>query len=409
MKFTLRIRRFLTAGLAATVLCALPLNDGCAATFQFRNSARSGAGYPLTYADGSKIDAGDFMTLVAIPDPSPISFHDLLERGYFIDTKSIGGFTTPGFVVEQFTVFPTPMQVIDVPLYVIFHDSADVFNNTVSVLVATGLSFSGDDLPIGESLTYDFDDPRDARAEGPVSGMGGDGLTLPVYTLDAFPSIGYLAVSLPGGARWREVGSSWWEVSASSNPEVEGEFFPVEAGQREIEFLGVPGYITPQPVSVAIVEDHSQTFVAPFVPDQSWEGWVARSFPPRQREDPEFTAPDRDPDSDGLANILERAFNLDPTRHGRLLYEPSGLPEAVPSNSVADSRLVIEYLRIKDPAAAEDFAYVVEFSQDGASWSESGTVIATESLGDDWERLSVEAPSGGARMFGRVRVESARP
>lgn len=103
-----------------------------------------------------------------------------------------------------------------------------------------------------------------------------------------------------------------------------------------------------------------------------------------------------DPDGDGIVNLLERAFGLDPTRADR-----SRLPKGRLDGDV----FVMEYRRA---VAATDLVFAPEWSQDLAQWSSDGvldSVVSTD--GTTETRAATVQRSGRGALFMRLRL--ARP
>lgn len=112
-----------------------------------------------------------------------------------------------------------------------------------------------------------------------------------------------------------------------------------------------------------------------------------------------------DTDADGVSDLLEYAFNLNPAvADRRVLAEGSGtagLP-AIRRSTPTSGPLRIEYLRRKN-AAGLGIAYTVQWSSDLGNWATGGTPQVT-SIDDQWERVVVNDPAPGPKRFGRVTV-----
>ena len=150
---------------------------------------------------------------------------------------------------------------------------------------------------------------------------------------------------------------------------------------------------------------------------ESFADWQTLYFTPDQRADATMSGPDADPDGDGVANLLEFAFNLDPT-----FAEPAvmiagtgtrGLP-LVRLETVAegDQRLTVEFVR-RTAASGSGLTYAVQFATDLAAgdWQAGGTESVT-AINARWERVKVTdtvsaGGSGAAARFARVAVTMA--
>ena len=91
--------------------------------------------------------------------------------------------------------------------------------------------------------------------------------------------------------------------------------------------------------------------------------WKQASFTPAEQADPAISGANADPDGDGLSNLMEYAFGLDPK-----VADPAALPAV----SMQNGALTLTYTRLHD---AGDLTYAVEASDDLISWS-SGTGLA---------------------------------
>ena len=138
---------------------------------------------------------------------------------------------------------------------------------------------------------------------------------------------------------------------------------------------------------------------------ESFADWETLYFTPDQLADATTSGPNADPDEDGVANLLEFAFNLDPT-----FAEPAvlvagtgvrGLP-LVRLETVAegDQRLTVEYVR-RTAGSGSGLTYAVQFATDLAAgdWQTGGNESVT-AINARWERVKVtddvSAGSGGA-------------
>lgn len=116
-----------------------------------------------------------------------------------------------------------------------------------------------------------------------------------------------------------------------------------------------------------------------------------------------------DPDGDGVPNLLEYAFNLDPRATGPNTLTPGTGTRGLPSVTVirqpnASPIIRVEYLRRKGTG----IRYTPQCSGDlrQNSWSTIGGTENVTSIDANWERVIVnDAPLNQARHFGRVKVE----
>lgn len=146
------------------------------------------------------------------------------------------------------------------------------------------------------------------------------------------------------------------------------------------------------------------------LPPETFGDWLHAYFTPAQLADSTITGPNADPDGDGVPNLLEYAFNLDPSfAEPALMTAGTGLrglplihPEAVDGS---DTRLTVEFVR-RAAGSGAGLTYTVQFSTDLAAgdWQAGGTESVT-AINARWERVKVtdDAPMG-ARRFARVVV-----
>lgn len=142
----------------------------------------------------------------------------------------------------------------------------------------------------------------------------------------------------------------------------------------------------------------------------AYHDWVQDMFNPSQALDPMISGPNVDPEHDGVSNLLEWAFNLNPLVSDRRWLTAgtgtSGLPRITPIGSGADRRLRVEYLRRKS-ASAPELVYQVEFGGgfSVADWSTATSPEKVTSIDDNWERVVQEdTVTGSSLRFGRMRI-----
>ena len=121
--------------------------------------------------------------------------------------------------------------------------------------------------------------------------------------------------------------------------------------------------------------------------------WRQKFFNAQELNNPAISGDDADPDGDGISNLLEYAFNLDPR-------QPS------PANQIRTSADATYFSIIYPRAlAAADLTFVIERSSDLRTW----TVVAPVNsiLADDGQTQTVKsgvAINGAATIFLRLRV-----
>ena len=123
-----------------------------------------------------------------------------------------------------------------------------------------------------------------------------------------------------------------------------------------------------------------------------------------------------DSDADGLTNLLEYGFNLDPTENARIAYDPSasvdadgplGVPAIKLDDSATPPRLQIIYPRRK-ASSDSSLTYSGGFSSDLVTWSEE-TPDDVIDIDDTWEQVTInepETPAPNGKRFGKVELTS---
>ena len=139
----------------------------------------------------------------------------------------------------------------------------------------------------------------------------------------------------------------------------------------------------------------------------AWRKWY---FSPAQIADVSVSGPNSDPDKDGVVNLMEYAFHLDPLFSEAVVMTPEtglrGLPLVRVENVAGTERLTIEFVR-RTMDGGSDVIYVPQFSDDVSDWQTGGTEIVTV-INSRWERVKVvdAVPvAEGPRRFARLKVE----
>ena len=122
-------------------------------------------------------------------------------------------------------------------------------------------------------------------------------------------------------------------------------------------------------------------------------------------------SPTWDPENDGLVNMLEFAFNLNPLQSGNTPLPPggnSGLPSLRIVTGGPQKFMELDYLR-RTTLAGTLINYTPQFSEDLTNWSSGGSETTTPA-GAGWERVTVRdnVAATPARRFARVSVSLNR-
>ena len=116
-----------------------------------------------------------------------------------------------------------------------------------------------------------------------------------------------------------------------------------------------------------------------------------------------------DPDKDGLVNLLERAFNLNPNQAALPILTAgtgtTGLP--LIRRTGQPPVFSIQYVRRK-ASANSGLIYTPQFSTSlNGDWSAATGTETVQSIDSEWERVTMEDSStGNSKRFGRVKVST---
>ncbi|MEO5714035.1 MAG: choice-of-anchor tandem repeat GloVer-containing protein [Luteolibacter sp.] len=237
------------------------------------------------------------------------------------------------------------------------------------------------------------------------NGTGGGANYVSVGTSADTTGIGFLKVTASGGG-WRMTDRDPAGFFRSGN--VSGTL-AVLHGTLTIKFTDVPGFLTPSDVVVQIVTGELSQVQRAYVPVTGFDAWIQPFNAAAPTGD---SGPLGDLDHDGVINLFEYAFNMNPLASGYGLLEPGsgtgGLPIALITNDGATRRLEIEYVRRK-ASTLPGIGYRAEFAEALAGpWN--AAPVARESvtpIDAGWERVRVPADKTFGtepKYFGRVRV-----
>lgn len=119
-----------------------------------------------------------------------------------------------------------------------------------------------------------------------------------------------------------------------------------------------------------------------------------------------------DPDHDGLVNLLERAFLMNPAQPDQTIVTPGSGTSGLPHVSLAGidpTRLRIEFLRRKANSQL-DMTWRAQFGStlNDTDWIEVTNTTSIISVDAEWERVVIEdtPPPDSPRRFARVKVTS---
>ena len=114
-----------------------------------------------------------------------------------------------------------------------------------------------------------------------------------------------------------------------------------------------------------------------------------------------------DPDKDGISNLLEFAFNLNPNQaSAKSLVAGTGSLTGLPAVTLApNGHLRLEFIRRK-AAGNPGIEYKAKFSSTLSVWTDPTSAATVTFIDDTWERVIVEdqPPTGAKTRFARVEV-----
>jgi hypothetical protein len=131
--------------------------------------------------------------------------------------------------------------------------------------------------------------------------------------------------------------------------------------------------------------------------------WRAEHFTAAELADAAVSGDAADPDGDGIPNLVEFAFNLDP----RVTSHPN-LPRAFLQDVSGQDRLQIQYTQRNAPAGVK---YALQTSSDLFSWNTdvtNFTQVSTADNGDGTSLVTMQLQSSitnSPQMFLRVGIQ----
>ncbi|RFC52054.1 MAG: Alpha-tubulin suppressor/Alpha-tubulin suppressor/Alpha-tubulin suppressor [Verrucomicrobia bacterium] len=150
--------------------------------------------------------------------------------------------------------------------------------------------------------------------------------------------------------------------------------------------VGLPGV-----TAIAAGDNHTLALVGPAAPltfTLTFASWQASEFTPTEVPDPDISGPDADPDMDGLKNIIEFAFGLNPK---------SGVSLQVPQAQ----RIGVDFgVTFTEPARITGLTY-------GAEWSTTmtaGSWLSMTDTGSGGTHTFSVPTSSHSEMFMRLKV-----
>lgn len=155
------------------------------------------------------------------------------------------------------------------------------------------------------------------------------------------------------------------------------------------------------------------------LPTETFSDWQPAYFTPDQIADATVSGPDADPDADGIPNLPEFAFNLDPTYPEPAVMTADTGVRGLPLIQLAlvgdaDKRLTVEFVR-RTAASGAGLTYTVQYTDNldpaSARWEAGGTE-SVAAINARWERVkvtdTVAVGSATPSRFARVVVTQTK-
>jgi surface-anchored protein len=135
--------------------------------------------------------------------------------------------------------------------------------------------------------------------------------------------------------------------------------------------------------------------------------WQALHFNAAELDDAAVGGLAADPDGDGMTNLQEHAFGLDPRSGSRVpLAAGLGLPKFSTETIGGQLYQVLDYPRRRALDLTRPLSYVAEFSGNLGTWESQPLEAETVAeLDEVWEKVRVRRVAPPGPGFGRVRVE----
>lgn len=177
---------------------------------------------------------------------------------------------------------------------------------------------------------------------------------------------------------------------------------------RQAQYAGGAAVFTNSTIRL-ILQDNRGSVLIPqgvaytFADGGPYENWRAQAFTAAELANPAVSGDGADPDADGIVNLVEYAFNLNP----RVSFHPD-LPRAFVQNVSGQDYLQVQYTRRNAPA---DVQYLLQTSSDLLAWNPSSasfTQVGASNNGDGTSlvTLRLQSPiSNATQIFVRIAIQ----
>lgn len=221
---------------------------------------------------------------------------------------------------------------------------------------------------------------------------------------------GYVRASINGAAT-EGSNSAKWELASITGDSIEtnipsGKKVETEATSQMIRLTSLSGVSTPEDRSVRVTSNRIAEI--DFTYTQTYEGWSLITFTDSQRAAGN-TGQREDFDRDGIVNLLEWAFGLNPLVADSHSTATDSLPGIPLVNPMTPGGMTVQYLRRKSAVSA-GVTYEAGFTSSLDTW-QSGMELDPVDIDSEWEQVTVEdaGPVTEGRRYARVAVTPPSP
>ena len=189
--------------------------------------------------------------------------------------------------------------------------------------------------------------------------------------------------------------SATWMVGERSGLRSD-QVIEIAQGSPTVAFSAVSNFQAPAPRGIQVISNTTVELIATY--GQSYQAWAAGKFT-LQDIGTEKTGQLQDFDSDGVVNLLERSFGLDPK------LADATVDAGLPLIETTAQGLTVHFFRSKSAVEAGT-TYHAEFASTLGDWVPNleEEIVHIDS---EWDRVSVtdSGPMQGGKRFARVKVE----
>ena len=177
---------------------------------------------------------------------------------------------------------------------------------------------------------------------------------------------------------------------------------------RQAQYVGGATVFTNSTIRIVLQDNRGSVLIPQgvsytFADGGPYENWRAQYFTAAELDNPGISGDGADPDRDGIPNLVEYAFNLNP----RVATHP-GVPRAFVQNVSGQSYLQVQYTQRNAPAGVQ---YLLQTSADLLSWTNSPASFSEVGSNDNGDGTSLvtlrfQPPlTANPQMFVRIAIQ----